>query len=155
MSDEYTDGVFRHRLMVRYGETDQMGRVHHANYLLYFEEARTSMMRRLGTSYAETELAGIGLPVRKADLRYRNPARYEEELVVETRVVRVGPASVTFGYRIVRPSDETLIATGSTELACIQMQGRSASLIRLPADLAEAFTRACQAGSSESPNSPV
>lgn len=155
MNGEYTDGVFRLTLMVRYGETDQMGRVHHANYLLYFEEARTAMMRELGTSYAETELAGVGLPVRKADLRYRNPALYEDILVVETRVERVGPASVTFNYRIERPADGTLIVTGSTELACIRMEGRDASLIRLPEDLAEVFTAACQAGSSESPNSPV
>ena len=155
MNREYTDGVFRHALMVRYGETDQMGRVHHANYLLYMEEARTAMMRALGVSYAQTELGGVGLPVRQAQLRYREPALYEEELVVETRVERVGPASVTFGYRIVRPADETLVATGSTELACIRMDGRDSSLVRLPADLADVFTAACQAGSSESPNSPV
>jgi len=155
MNGEYTDGVFRHTVMVRYGETDQMGRVHHANYLLFFEEARTAMMRTLGTSYADTEIAGIGLPVRKADLRYRNAALYEDVLVVETRVERVGPASVTFNYRIVRPDDDTLIATGSTELACIRMDGRDASLIRLPEDLTAVFTAACQAGSSEPPNSPV
>jgi acyl-CoA thioester hydrolase len=153
MKAELTDGVFRHGLMVRYGETDQMGRVHHANYLLYMEEARTSMMRALGVSYAETERHGVGLPVRQAQLRYRQPALYEEELVVETRVERVGPASVTFAYRILRPADATLIATGSTELACIRMNGRDASLIRLPADLETVFTRVLQAGSSESPKS--
>lgn len=150
MNGESTNGVFRHELMVRYGETDQMGRVHHANYLLYMEEARTAMMRALGVSYAGTERAGVGLPVRKADLRYRQAALYEEELVVETRVSRVGPASVTFGYRILRPADAALVATGSTELACIRMDGHSSSLIRLPADLAAVFTQALQAGSSES-----
>ena len=95
-------GTFHHPLRVRYGETDQMGRVHHANYLLYMEEARTGMMRALGASYASMEREGIGLPVRKTDLRYRAAALYEEELVVETRIDRVGPASVTFTYRIVR-----------------------------------------------------
>jgi len=150
-------GRFRHALMVRYGETDQMGRVHHANYLMYLEEARTAMMRALGVSYAETERAGYGLPVRKADLRYRQAALYEDELVVETRIERVGPASVTFGYRILRPRDAALIATGSTELACIRMTGREASLVRLPAELEAVFTQAArgggQAGSSGSPNS--
>ena len=156
MKNEVADGVFRHPLMVRYGETDQMGRVHHANYLLYMEEARTAMMRALGVSYAEAELAGYGLPVRKAELRYRQAALYEDELVVETRFERVGPASVTFVYRILRPKDGALIATGSTELACIRIQGRSSSLIRLPEELETVFKAACdapQAGSSESPKS--
>lgn len=136
------DGCYRHALMVRYGETDQMGRVHHANYLLYFEEARTAMMRALGVSYAETERRGIGLPVRQADLRYRNAALYEDELVVETRITRVGPASVTFGYRIVRPADGTLIATGSTELACIRMAGADTRLTKLGPELEAVFSGA-------------
>ena len=130
---QVAQGVFSHQLRVRYGETDQMGRVHHANYLLYMEEARTGMMRALGASYAEMEREGVGLPVRKADLRYRAAALYEEELVVETRIERVGPASVTFGYRVVRPEaggSPTLIATGSTELACIAMPG--GGLMHLP-----------------------
>ncbi|MDF1799724.1 MAG: thioesterase family protein [Planctomycetota bacterium] len=127
----------RHHLLVRYGETDQMGRVHHANYLLYFEEARTGMMRELGASYAGLERRGVGLPVRKADLRYRQAALYEEELVVETRITRVGPASVTFEYRCLREADGGLVATGSTELACIDLaDGR---LIHLPADMARVF----------------
>lgn len=133
------DGRFVHPLMVRYGETDQMGRVHHANYLLYFEEARTAMMRALGISYAEMEKRGIGLPVRQADLRYRNAAFYEDVLHVETRVERLGPASVTFAYRLVRPSDGSLIATGSTELACIQMAGADTKLIKLGPELEAVF----------------
>jgi acyl-CoA thioester hydrolase len=139
----FSDGTFFHEVRVRYGETDQMGRVHHANYLLYMEEARTAMMRALGASYAQLERDGIGLPVRKADLRYRNAALYEELLVVETRIERVGPASVTFAYRIVRPETDgrdTLVATGSTELACISMAKDSGGLIHLPDRLRAAFT---------------
>ncbi|MDE0895710.1 MAG: thioesterase family protein [Planctomycetota bacterium] len=136
-----TDGTYFHRLRVRYGETDQMGRVHHANYLLYMEEARTGMMRAMGASYAQMEREGIGLPVRKTDLRYRNAARYEEELVVETSIERVGPASVTFAYRIVRPEESgssTLIVTGSTELACISM-GEGGGLMHLPDKVRASF----------------
>ena len=120
---------------------DQMGRVHHANYLLYMEEARTGMMRAMGASYAQMEREGIGLPVRKTDLRYRNAARYEEELVVETSIERVGPASVTFAYRIVRPEEagsSTLIVTGSTELACIAM-GEGGGLMHLPDKVRASF----------------
>lgn len=133
------DNSYHHPVMVRYGETDQMGRVHHANYLLYMEEARTAMMRALGISYAEAEKRGIGLPVRKADLRYRNAALYEDELIVETIIDKVGGASVNFTYRIVRPKDGALIATGSTELACIKMDGRNSSLSRLPTELSSVF----------------
>ena len=132
-----------HEVRVRYGETDQMGRVHHANYLLYMEEARTAMMRALGASYSKMEQEGIGLPVRKADLRFRAPALYEEELIVETSIDRVGPASVSFTYRVVRPEPDaqaTLIATGTTELACIAMpQGK---LIHLPPAIQEIFQSA-------------
>lgn len=134
------DGTYFHGLMVRYGETDQMGRCHHANYLLYFEEARTAMMRALGVSYAELEKRGIGLPVRQADVRYRNAAFYEDELVVETRIERVGPASVTFAYRIVRPADNAKIATGSTELACIHMAGADTRLVKLGPELEAVFS---------------
>lgn len=133
------DGTYVHRLMVRYGETDQMGRAHHANYLLYFEEARTAMMRALGVSYAETEKRGIGLPVRQTAVRYRNAAFYEDELAVVTRIERVGPASVTFTYRIVRPSDDLLIATGSTELASIRMAGPDTRLTKLGPELEAVF----------------
>ncbi len=136
-------GTYHHFLRVRYGETDQMGRVHHANYLLYMEEARTGMMRALGASYARMEREGIGLPVRKTGLRYRAAAFYEEELVVETRIEGVRVASVTFAYRVVRPEADggvTLIATGSTELACIAMpEGR---LVHLPGEVRAVFEEA-------------
>lgn len=145
MDSTLKHGTFHHCLRVRYGETDQMGRVHHANYLLYMEEARTGMMRALGASYASMEREGIGLPVRKTDLRYRAAALYEEELVVETRIEGVRVASVTFAYRVVRPEAEgasTLIATGSTELACIAMpEGR---LIHLPDRVRAAFEGAME-----------
>ena len=135
--DNTPDRPYEHRLRVRYGETDQMGRVHHANYLLYFEEARTGMMRALGASYASCEAAGIGLPVRKADLRYRRGANYEEEVTVETTIERVGPASVTFAYRCVSTERGDLLASGTTELACIDLA--SGELRKLPEDLAATF----------------
>jgi acyl-CoA thioester hydrolase len=124
-----------HRLQVRYGETDQMGVVHHANYLAYLEEGRTRMMAELGCSYAALERSGVGLPVRRAELRYRNPAHYEEELVVRTRVVGMRSASVTFEYELVRPADGVLIATGMTELACIDLAAQPRKVVPLPEEL--------------------
>jgi acyl-CoA thioester hydrolase len=123
------------RLRVRYGETDQMGVVHHANYALYVEESRTALMRERGCSYAELERRGIGLPVRRMELRYRAPALYEEELVVRTRVGRVRAASVTFESEIERPADGARIASVTVELACVDLHDRARGPIPLPADL--------------------
>lgn len=125
-------------LRVRYGETDQMGVVHHANYLAYFEEGRTAMMAELGLSYGALERSGIGLPVRKIELRYRAPAHYEEELRVETQVLAMRAASVTFGYEIRREGDGALLVTGQSELACISL-GAERSVKPLPAALRAAL----------------
>jgi acyl-CoA thioester hydrolase len=126
---------FEHEVEVRYGETDQMGVVYHANYLLYFEDGRTRLMSRLGLSYAEVERRGFALAVRKANLRYRSPARYGETLVVRTWVEKLGGASVTFSYEIVRKSDRERVAEGSTELACIDIRSPERAVCMLPAEL--------------------
>ncbi|MBL8861357.1 MAG: acyl-CoA thioesterase [Planctomycetes bacterium] len=123
------------RLRVRYGETDQMGVVHHANYALYVEESRTALMRERGLSYAELERRGIGLPVRRFEARYRSPALYEDELAVTTEVGRVGAASVVFTSEITRPADGARIASLTVELACIDLVNRARGPIPLPAEL--------------------
>src|SRR5262245_44320518 len=105
-----------HRLRVRYAETDQMGVVHHANYLLYLEESRTRFMAERGCSYAELERRGIGLPVRKLELRFRKPAYYDECLLVRTHVEKLGAASITFASEVVRESDGEGLASGKIEL---------------------------------------
>ena len=141
--------VHEHRLRVRYAETDQMGVVHHANYLLYVEEGRTRLMADRGCSYAEFERSGWALPVRKAELRYRAPARYEEELLVRTRVGRVGAASITFLSDIVRAADGAPVASASVELACVDMRGAARGPALLPEGL-----RAALAGGPEPPPGP-
>ena len=123
------------RLRVRYGETDQMGVVHHANYALFVEESRTSLMRDRGCSYAELERRGVGLPVRRFEARYRAPALYEDVLHVTTRVGRIGAASVVFESEIARESDGMRIASVSVELACIDLEDRTRGPIPLPDDL--------------------
>ncbi len=124
-----------HRLRVRYAETDQMGVVHHRNYLVFLEESRTNLMRERGCSYAEMERKGWALPVRRVELRYRAPAHYEEELCVRTRVGRVGNASIVFESEVVRVSDSTLIASGSVELACIRKDAEVRRPMPLPAEI--------------------
>lgn len=139
--------AFEHRLQVRYGETDQMGVVYHANYLVYFEEGRTRLMECFGLPYAELERRGFGLVVRKAALRYRAPARYAEELIVRTWIDKVGGASVNFAYEVLRASDRQKLAEGSTELACVDLSRPERPVCMLPEELRE-LVAADQAGRS-------
>jgi acyl-CoA thioester hydrolase len=118
-----------------------MGVVHHANYLLYMEEGRTRMMASLGCSYAELERSGIGLPVRKAALRFRAPARYDDEVVVLTRLERVGSASVAFQYEV-RSHADALLAEGSSELACVDLASPERRPRFLPDHVRAGFERA-------------
>ena len=125
------------RLRVRYAETDQMGVVHHANFLVYLEESRTLLMNERGCSYAELERSGVGLPVRRTELRYRAPARYDEELLVRTRVGRVTRACVTFESEVLRAFDETSVAQGYVELACVDLRASPPRPMALPSELIE------------------
>ena len=137
--------AYLHRLKVRYGETDQMGVVHHANHLAYLEEARTEYMTALGVPYSTIEAAGIGLPVRRADLRYLAPAFYEDELEVEVQVERLRSASIRFGYRIQRPKDDVQLLEGTIELACIDLGTRRPR--HLPDELRVKLEQEAQASS--------
>ena len=113
--------AFEHEVLVRYAETDQMGVVYHANYLVYLEEGRTRMMASLGHPYHLLERDGVALVVRKADLRYRASARYGDRLLVRTRPSRVRGASITYTYEVLRAEDEVVLVTASTELACVDL----------------------------------
>lgn len=134
-------GWHEHLLRVRYAETDQMGVVHHSNYLLYMEEARTALMNELGVSYAELERTGYGLPVRRAELRYRAPAVFDQELLVRTRPGRVRGASVSFEYEVCDRASGRLLAEGSTELACIRLDTPERAPCLLPPEIRARFTR--------------
>ena len=109
-------------LRVRYSETDQMGIVHHASYLIYLEEGRTALMRDLGFPYDEVERRGLGMAVRRVEVRYRVAARYGDILIVRTSVERFRGASILYVYEVVRESDEELLATGSAEVACLTLR---------------------------------
>jgi acyl-CoA thioester hydrolase len=107
------------RVRVRFGETDLMGVAHHSSYLSYMEVARIEWLRRRGVTVAAWAERGMHLPVVELSLRYRAPARFDEEMDVETTLGEVGAASVRFDYRVLRASDGTLCTEGSTRLACI------------------------------------
>ena len=119
------------QIRVRYQETDAQARVHHANYLTYFEQARVEFLRACGHSYKDLEATGIMLVVIEANLTYEQPAEYDDLLTVRVKTVAAKGARLTHEYEVLRGSD--LICRGRTIVACVNRQGRAQ---RLPAWLA-------------------
>jgi acyl-CoA thioester hydrolase len=108
------------RLRVRFCDTDLMGIVHHANYLEYFEVGRVEWLRRRGVNYADWAARGLHLPVVDATLKYRAPARFDDDLDVETTLGELRAASLRFDYRVAR--EGVLLCEGSTRLACVNSE---------------------------------
>jgi len=123
-------------LRVRYAETDKMGVVYYANYLVWFEVARADLLRTLGWSYREMEIAGISLPVIEAQCQYLRPARYDDEIEVKTEGRMVSPVRMEFQYQVIRKADQTLAAEGRTVHAALDPSGKPC---RLPARVREVF----------------
>ena len=134
--------MHRFLIRVRYGDTDQMGMAYYGHYLRWFEIGRAEMMRSLGSSYRSIEEQGIRLPVVEARCRYLKPARYDDQIAIETGVLDVGRASVRFGYRIVDEPTGTPIAHGMTEHCFLGEGGRP---VRAPEDLMALLARAPRA----------
>jgi acyl-CoA thioester hydrolase len=102
-------------IRVRYAETDQMGVVYHANYLIWFEVGRVELMRALGVEYKSMEKDDdCHIVVVQANCRYLRPAKYDEELRVRTRIAGMRNRSISFAYEVFRDHDQTLLATGET-----------------------------------------
>ncbi len=104
---------------VRYAETDQMGIVYYANYLVWFEIGRVELLRSLGLAYSQLEIDHqCILPVVEASCRYRSPARYDDRILIETRPALLRGSVLKFAYRILRKAPEgqepTLLAEGET-----------------------------------------
>jgi acyl-CoA thioester hydrolase len=126
------------RVRVRYVETDQMGVVYHSNYLIWFEVGRVEFIRQLGLSYKQMEEEdGCGISVVDVHARYRAPARYDDELVVETRLLVARGAVIKFGYRILRVADGVLLCEGDTTHVCV---GKDMKKMCLPPKYAERFS---------------
>jgi len=107
----------RTNICVRFSETDMMGIVHHANYFTYFEAGRVDWLKRRGISYQEWTTHGVHLPVIEASIRYRRPARFEDQIVVESSIGKLTRVTVRFDYRILR--DDEVLCEGDTLLACV------------------------------------
>jgi acyl-CoA thioester hydrolase len=114
---------------VRYAETDQMGVVYHGNYFTWFEVGRVEMCRHLGFEYKKMEIEDDTLiVVAEASCRYKRPARFDDELVVRTRVTRYDRRTLRFGYEIFRRPEDELLATGETTHVICDHQGRPKSM---------------------------
>jgi acyl-CoA thioester hydrolase len=93
-------GTFEIHYRVSYSDTDQMGFMHHSNYLKCYETARWELFRHLGIPYAAIEEAGFIFPVTEAKLRFIRPLKYDQEVVITTRVMGVSGARILFGYQM-------------------------------------------------------
>jgi acyl-CoA thioester hydrolase len=122
------------RIRVRYAETDQMGIVYYANFFIWFEVGRVELLRQLGFHYKQMEIDDdCHIPVVEANCRYKSPARYDDELLLETSVLAIRRCVLKFGYRLLRPENDgsgtTLLAEGETIHVTVD---RSFRKVRLP-----------------------
>jgi acyl-CoA thioester hydrolase len=111
--------VFQTRIRVRYAETDQMGVVYYANFFIWFEVGRVELLRQLGFHYNQMEIDdNCQIPVVEANCRYKSPARYDDELLLETTILALRRSVIKFGYRLLRAESHdattTLLAEGET-----------------------------------------
>jgi acyl-CoA thioester hydrolase len=137
-NDRVASPIHVHRLPIRvqYFETDGQGRVHHSQYLNYFERGRVEMLRSMGISYRQIELTGLLLVVRSMQVDFRVPAQFDDELELITSLQHSYGARVEVGYTLVRNSDldlpTSVVVTGHSVIACIDRGGK---VRRLPQEL--------------------
>lgn len=102
-------------ITVRYAETDQMGIAHHSVYAVWYEVGRTEYVKQFGISYTEMEKAGVMMPLTSLECHFILPAKYEDEIIIETIPYKVSQARMSFEYTAVRKKDKVKIGWGRTE----------------------------------------
>ncbi|MEI4790907.1 thioesterase family protein [Bacillus sp. FJAT-53060] len=110
--------VSKKEIEVRYAETDQMGIVYHANYLIWMEVGRTALIKELGFSYAQLEADGVLAPVVDLQVQYKKPLLYGESATVHTWIEEYNGVKTVYGYEIQKPDGQTVI-TGTTSHICV------------------------------------
>jgi acyl-CoA thioester hydrolase len=108
----------------RYAETDKGGIIHHSVYPVWFEMGRTELLRANGIAYKDLEAQGTFFVVVELQIKYRRPAFYDEQLLLETTCSNVTAGKVEHTYKLTRPGTGVLLAEGSSVLACVDSQGR-------------------------------
>ncbi len=115
---------YTHTLRSRYGETDRMGYVYYGRYLEYFEVARTEMIRSYGTSYREMEDSGILLPVTHAELDYKAPITYDEEMFIKVMVFEIPTVRLQTFYEVTTPNSDEVHVYGEVSLCFMNADSR-------------------------------
>jgi acyl-CoA thioester hydrolase len=126
-----------HHVQVRFCETDLMGIVHHANYLVYAESARVNWLHRRGVSYESWAKHGVHLPVVETKLRFKKAAKFDDRVDIETVAAELSRVTVRFRYTM--RCDSVLVCEAETLLACV---GHNLKLKRMPAEVADTFRMA-------------
>jgi len=121
---------------IKYSDTDQMGFMHHSNYLKYFENARISWLRTLGVSYKEIEKEGILMPVVSASLEFIIPLYFDDEIIIEITLAEIPKVTLNFEYEIINQNDE-LVCRGKTRLAFLN--SKTMKPIRTPKNIYNLF----------------
>lgn len=119
-----------------------MGIAYHGNFLAFFETGRVEAMRQIGSQYMDIVRRGVHLVVVEAAVRYRQPALFDDLLLVDTRAAHVGKVRFSFVYEIKREADGALIASGRTVHVCVQAQ--TLRPVRVPSWLVDALQRLTQ-----------
>ena len=123
---------------VRYAETDAIGVVHHATYLVYFEEGRSEYMRAIGSDYANIEASGFQLPVTEVSVRFASSRRYGDRVKIRTWIAENRSRRLSFAYEIIAPESGEVLVTGQTRHVWTDLQGR---VVRLPHEWQQRFAQ--------------
>ncbi|MDD4370755.1 MAG: acyl-CoA thioesterase [Bacteroidia bacterium] len=105
------------KLIARYSETDQMGIIHHSNYAVWFEAGRTDFLKKAGIPNKEIEEQGVLLPLYEMNCKFKSPARYEDEIIVKTKLEYIGKVRIVFSYQVLNAKDGSVLTTGETKHA--------------------------------------
>jgi len=116
------------RFRARYSETDKMGVIYYANYLVWMEMGRTDYCKSVGFDYRDMELDGANMAVAEATCRYITPARYDDAILVQTQVERLNRRLITFTYTILNEQTSTVLAEGRTVHIAVGHDGKSRSI---------------------------
>ncbi len=111
--------INRTETTVRYVETDQMGVVHHSNYYPWFEMGRTEFTKATGMKYTDVENIGVMMPLTESYCKYIKPAKYEDEIIIETSIEELTAVKIIFSYKIIKKENNELLAKGNTTQAFV------------------------------------
>lgn len=123
------------KLIARYSETDQMGIIHNSNYAVWYEAGRTDYFKKSGITYKEIEIRGIVLPLYEMKCQFKSPARYEDEILIRTKIEAFSQVRIIFLYEVINFSNNKILATGETMHAWTDRLLKPINLEKLAPDI--------------------